>query len=303
MQGRTRLTQQSDSHPERAFFAREEPVPSEVEGIGASRADCRVLCDRITRVWLASLSTCSTRKIFTTLALFVTPLTLSAASPKEPPAAQTVDSGSFGVFMNGKRVATETFSIHQSSTGSSVTSEFKTEVGVEKAAQNSELQLSPNGDLQSYQWNETSPGESHALVFPNQDFLTERFSKSPQDKPLEQPFLLPASTSILDDYFLVQREVLAWKYLATTCKQEGGQISCPLKQPVQLGTLNAHARQSMLVTVQYSGREKVPIRGTERELIRLDMKTEAGDWALWLDDQLKVQRILDLTTNTEILRD
>jgi len=229
-------------------------------------------------------------------------LTLSAGAPKEPP-AQTVDSGSFGVFMNGKRVATETFSIHQSSTGSSVTSEFKTEAGVEKAAQDSELQLSPNGDLQSYQWKETSPGESHALVFPNQDFLTERFSKSPQDKPQEQPFLLPASTSILDDYFLVQREVLAWKYLATTCKQEGSQISCPLKQPVQLGTLNAHARQSMLVTVQYSGREKVPIRGTEHELIRLDMKTEAGDWALWLDDQLKVQRILDLTTNTEILRD
>jgi hypothetical protein len=226
----------------------------------------------------------------------------SAASPKEPP-AQRVDSGSFGVFMNGKRVATETFSIHQSSTGSSVTSEFKTEAGVERAAQSSELQLSPNGDLQSYQWKETSPGESHALVYPNQDFLTERFSKSPQDKPQEQPFLLPASTSILDDYFLVQREVLAWKYLATACKQEGGQISCPLKQPVQLGTLNPHSRQSTPVSVQYSGREKVPIRGTERELIRLDVKTEAGDWVLWLDDQLKLQRILDLTTNTEVLRD
>ena len=254
------------------------------------------------RTWMKQ-SISSRAGILIVLALsFLCALPLSAGSPKEPP-AQTVDSGSFGVFMNGKRVATETFSIHQSSAGSSVNSEFKTEAGVEKAAQNSELQLSPNGDLQSYQWKETSPGEAHAMVFPNQDFLTERFSKSPQDKPLEQPFLLPASTSILDDYFLVQREVLAWKYLATTCKQEKGQISCPLKQPVQLGTLNAHTRQSMPVTVQYSGREKVPIRGTERELIRLDMKTEAGDWALWLDDQLKLQRILDLTTNTEVLRD
>jgi len=230
------------------------------------------------------------------------PAVLLAGSPKEPP-AQTVDSGSFGVFMGGKRVATEIFSVYQGSAGSSVRSEFKTEAGVEKAAQNSELELSPNGELKSYQWKETTPGESQALVFPNQDFLTERFSKSPVDKPLEQPFLLPASTSILDDYFLIQREVLAWKYLATTCKQENGQISCPLKQPVQLGTLNAHTRQSMLVNVQYAGREKVTIRGTDRELIRLDMKSEGGDWALWLDDQLKVQRILDAGSSTEIIRD
>lgn len=241
----------------------------------------------------------------THIALFLCclfPLVLSAGSPKEPP-AQTVDSGSFGVFMNGKRVATETFSIHQSTTGSSVTSQFKTEAGVEQAEQTSELQLSSNGDLKSYQWNEKVPGDSRALVYPNQDFLTERFSKSGGDKPQEQPFLLPASTSILDDYFLIQREVLAWKFLATTCKQENGQISCPLKQSVQMGTLNAHTRQSMLVTVQYSGREKVAIRGADRELIRLDMKSEVGEWALWLDDQLKLQRIFDAGSSTEVLRD
>lgn len=233
---------------------------------------------------------------------FLCPLALSASTPKQP-ASQTVDSGSFGVFMNGKRVATETFSILQSPTGSSVTSEFSTEAGMQKAAQNSDLELTSAGELKSYQWKETSPGESHAMVFPNENFLTERFSRSSQDKPQEQPFLLPASTTILDDYFLVQREVLVWKYLATTCKQQAGQISCPLKQPVQLGTLNPHTRQSMSVGVQYSGREKVSLRNTDRELIRLDVKSEAGDWALWLDDQLKVQRILDLTTNTEIVRD
>jgi len=230
------------------------------------------------------------------------PLVSSAGSPKEPP-AQTVDSGSFGVFMAGKRVATETFSIHQTNVGSSVTSEFKTEAGVEKAEQTSELQLAPNGDLKSYQWNEKVPGDSRALVYPNQDFLTERFSKSAGDKPQEQPFLLPASTSILDDYFLIQREVLAWRFLATACKQENGQVSCPLKQSVQLGTLNAHTRQSMLVNVQYSGREKIAIRGTDRELIRLDMKSEVGEWTLWLDDQLKLQRILDAASNTEVVRD
>lgn len=248
----------------------------------------------------------STWSVSAALAMASLSLLLSASAsavPDKEAASQLVDSGSFGVFMGGKRVATETFSIHQSKTGSTVTSEFKAEAGLNKAAQSSDLQLSSNGDLESYEWTESSPGQSHALVVPNQEFLVERFSNSPQEKQHEQPFLLPASTSILDDYFFVQREVLAWKYLATTCKQENGQIACPLKQTAQLGTLNAHAHASAPVSIQYSGRERVSIRGTERDLIRLDVKSEAGDWTLWLDDQLKLQRMLDPASNTEVIRD
>lgn len=225
-----------------------------------------------------------------------------AAPGKEAP-GQAVDSGTFGVFMNGKRVATETFSIHQGSTGSTVISRFKTEAGPEQAEQSSELQLTATGELKSYEWKEVSPGQSLATVLPSQDFLTERYSSSPTDKPHEQPFLLPASTSILDDYFLIQREVLAWKYLATSCKQEKGGVNCPLKEKAQLGTLNAHTRSSGLVNVQFSGREKVPLHGVESELIRLDMKSESGDWSLWLDDQLKLQRIVDPASGTEVVRD
>jgi hypothetical protein len=225
------------------------------------------------------------------------------AGPTKEVSGQAVDSGSFGVLINGKRVATETFSIRQSSTGSSVTSRFKTENVPEQAEQSSDLELGANGDLKSYEWKEVSPGQSLATVLPSQDFLTERYSSSPTDKPHEQPFLLPASTSILDDYFLIQREVLAWKYLATSCKQEKGSVNCPLKEKAQLGTLNAHTRASGLVNVQYSGREKVQLHGVEHELIRLDMKSESGDWALWLDDQLKLQRIMDLASGTEVVRD
>jgi hypothetical protein len=228
---------------------------------------------------------------------------LGYAAVAEQTPVQTVDKGSFGVFIGGKRVATETFSVEQGALGSSVTSHFLTESGVEKAAQNSELELGPNGDLRSYQWTETSPGQAQAWVLPNHEFLTERYSKSPQDKMQEQPFLLPVSISILDDYFLVQREVLAWRYLASSCRQEKGQVSCPLNQAVPMGTLNAHSRISNLVQVEYSGREKVSIRGAERELIRLNLKTEGGDWALWLDDQLKLERLVDLSSNTEVIRD
>jgi len=139
-------------------------------------------------------------------------------------------------------------------------------------------------------------------VMPKEEFLLERFSKTPQDKQMEQPFLLPASTSILDDYFYIQREVLAWKYLATTCHQDKG-VQCPMKQSAQMGTLNAHTRASTPVSVEFAGRERISIRGTERELIRLDMKSDVGDWTLWLDDQLKLQRIVDPAEGTEAIRD
>jgi hypothetical protein len=229
----------------------------------------------------------------------------AAAADKDdkPAAAQMVDSGSFGVFMNGHRVATETFSIHQSSSGSSIVSEFKSEAGTDKAEQKSEWQMGPNGDLRKYEWKEVSPGQAQAVVLPNQEFLTERFKAGPQDKEVEQPFMMPASTSLLDDYFFVQREVLAWKYLASSCKQDKGALQCPLKQHVQFGALNPHARASMSVTVEFAGREKVTFRGAEVELNRLDLKSESGTWSLWLDDQFKLQRILILGQNTEVLRD
>jgi hypothetical protein len=140
-------------------------------------------------------------------------------------------------------------------------------------------------------------------VVTGQDFLIERFKSSPQAKEQEQPFMLPATSSLLDDYFFIQREVLAWKYLATSCKQENGALQCPLKQRVQFGALNAHARSSVSVTVEFSGKEKVTIRGVEHELNRLDLNGESGNWALWLDDQFKLQRILIASENTEVVRD
>jgi hypothetical protein len=232
-------------------------------------------------------------------------LPAGAASGKDDKAvaAQMVDSGSFGVFMNGHRVATETFSIHQTSAGSSVVSEFKSEAGVDKAEQTSEWQMTPSGELRKYEWKEISPGQSQAVVQPSQDFLIERFRNNPQDKEQEQPFMLPASSSLLDDYFFVQREVLAWKFLASSCKQDKGALQCPLKQHVQFGALNPRARSSMSVSLEFAGREKVTIRGAELELNRLDLKSDSGTWALWLDDQFKLQRILVSGENTEVVRD
>jgi hypothetical protein len=229
--------------------------------------------------------------------------TLALAEPAKESPGEMVDSGAFGVFMNGHRVATETFSIRQGSSGSVANSEFRTEQATDKSVQSSELQLTAGGDIRRYEWKEVSPGKAQAVVTPNEGFLIERSTGNPQEKPEEHPFLMPVSTSVLDDYFFVHREILAWRYLAMTCKQEKGQVLCPPNQRTQFGALNPHARSSMQVTLEFLGREKITIRGVEQELNRVNLKGDSGDWAMWLDDKFKLQRIVIASDNTEVVRD
>jgi hypothetical protein len=222
---------------------------------------------------------------------------------EKEPEGQKVDSGSFGVLMGGRRVGTETFSIYQNQNGSVIQSEFKTEGTSAPASQKSEMQLTASGEIRRYEWKELSPGKAQAIVLPNEQFLTQRWSANPDDKPQEQAFLLSVATSILDDYFFVHREVLAWRFLATACKQDKGQVQCPLKQRVQFGTLNPRQRASAPASMEFLGREKVTVRGAERELNKLELKSETGTWELWLDDQFKVVRISIVGENTEVVRD
>ncbi|MGB9236780.1 MAG: hypothetical protein WCC04_20415 [Terriglobales bacterium] len=220
-------------------------------------------------------------------------------------AEQAVDSGSFGVFMNGHRVGTETFSVIQDRTGSVIKSEFKTEndpngVG---ALQSSEMHLNPNGEIRRYDWKELSPERASSVVLPNDQFLTQKWNSESQGKEREQPYLLPPSTSILDDYFFVHREILVWKFLAATCKQEKGEVQCPLKQRSQFGTLDPRQHASAPMTAEYVGREKIAFKGAQREFNKIELKSDAGLWQLWLDDQFKLVRIWIEGDNTEVIRD
>jgi hypothetical protein len=229
-------------------------------------------------------------------------LATHVAAKEKDSAEKIVDSGSFGVYNGGHRIATETFSIKQSSQGSVVSSQFKSEQGEQKAEQSSELQLTPSVELRRYEWKVLSPEKAEATVEPSETFLVQHFIGG-TEKEREQNFLLPASTSIIDDYFFIQREVLAWKYLATSCHQDNkAGLGCPLKQKVQFGTLNPHARSSMPVSIEFAGRDKVTVHGGEQELSHFILRSEGGDWAFWLDDQLKLVRLL-ADGGTEVVRD
>lgn len=243
------------------------------------------------------------RIVVATMAFAGSVALVSSAAPKDKDAKseKVVDSGSFTVLMSGVRVATETFSIQQGATGSTISSQFKSAQGEQVAEQSSELQLTPSAELRKYEWKATAPEKVSATVLPNDAFLVETYTIGADNKPSAQNFLLPASTSILDDFFFIHREVLAWKYLASACKNEQGNLNCP-HQKVQFGALNPHARTSMSVTIEFSGKDRVTLRGAERELSKFVLSSEVGDWTFWLDDQLKLVRLRS-ESGTEIVRD
>ncbi|MGZ4733000.1 MAG: hypothetical protein ACXVZH_12735 [Terriglobales bacterium] len=215
---------------------------------------------------------------------------------------QTVDSGSFGIFIKGQRVATENFNIEQQSGASMTKSQFKATVGSDSATQKSELDMTLNGELLRYEWSQASGGS--LSVFPSNDFLMERMTASGTGKPAEQPFLMPSTTAILDNNFFVHREVLAWRYLGAACKPEGGSLKCQ-QGAAQFGALVPQEHTSISVRMELVGKEKVNVRGAQRELLRLNLTGESFEWALWVDDrdQFKLIEVAIPADNTEVIRD
>ncbi len=216
---------------------------------------------------------------------------------------QIVDSGSFGIFVNGKRIATESFQIHQNEGYSVTTSELKMEDG-SKASQEAELQIMSNGDLRKYEWREVNPTKARATVAPSENFLIERLTPQPGDKPTELAFILPASTSVVDDYFFSHREILLWRYLATACGQPSQNSRCKVEK-LQFGVFVPRQQTPTMVSLEYKGREKIQLRGAERELDRIDMNSDGLQWSFWVDaaDNYKLQRIVVSGEKTEIVRD
>jgi hypothetical protein len=240
------------------------------------------------------------------LAFALAPFPAANAADKKdkakPAPTQIVDSGSFGVFIKGQRVATETFKIEQQNGASIIKSQLKETSGTDAANQKSELDMTSNGELLRYEWSQASGGSLN--VAPSNDFLMERTTATGNGKPAEQPFLMPSTSAILDNNFFVHREVLAWRYLAADCKPESGNMKCQ-QGPAPFGALVPQDHTSMSVRMELVGKEKITIRGVEHELLRLNLTGEDFAWALWLDDhdQFKLIRVAIPADNTEVIRD
>jgi hypothetical protein len=220
----------------------------------------------------------------------------------KPDAPQQVDSGSFGIFVKGQRVATETFHIQQQAGISIIKSQLKGTGDADSSSQKSDLEITSSGELLRYEWSQAS--SASLTVYPENDFLKEKITASATSKPAEQAFLLPSLSPILDNNFFIHREVLAWRYLSSACKTEGADLKCP-KDPAEFGTLVPQDRISMPVRMELIGKEKTTIRGAERQLLHLKLTGEAFEWGLWLDDQdhYKLIRVTIPADDTEVVRD
>ncbi len=220
-------------------------------------------------------------------------------APKNEP-ARVVDSGTFGVFVGGRRVATEKFEISQRSDSSTAKSEIMALLdNPPKVAQSAELQMAANGDLVRYAWREPD-AKQEATVEPNNEFLVQHVLAGGTTTDL--PYIMPRNTPILDDYFFSHRELLAWRYLAAGCAPKEGTMECKMA-PSSFGVLIPQQHVTTMISLELTGKEKVTVRGAERQLTRMNLKGDGIDWSLWLDDQNKMVRITINGENTEVVRD
>ncbi len=165
----------------------------------------------------------------------------------KPSAPQMVDSGSFGVFIKGQRVITETFNIEQESDYSSITAQLKETAGATPTDQKSTLEITSNGQLVRYEWSQAAGGS--LIVLPRDEFLIEKITATGTAKAAEQPFLMPNTSTILDNNFFIHREVMAWRYLATApCHGDAGNRRC---QPEEYGVLVPQDRTSLRVRMEF----------------------------------------------------
>ena len=257
-------------------------------------------------------------------ATLATSMGLNAADQtkdKGKSSAKVADSGSFGIFMNGKRVGTETFNITETPSAdrarsySTASSEIKFDDGHFKATQSAEMQVTAKGELRSYNWHSTLPQKEEASVEPKDELLVEHIMPADQKK-VDVPHMLPISTIILDDNFFSQREVLLWWYLANGCRRQDNGLVCGTGKFV---ILVPRQHVSGNATLELMGPAKVTVKGVERELnrVKLDMTgpqsltwlndqshdSDSAQWVLWVDDQYRVIKMTVAGTNVEVVRD
>lgn len=216
--------------------------------------------------------------------------------------ASVVDSGTLSILIAGRKIGTETFTVKQLPEFSVASAEIRIDEGESKSHQTSELRLSPGGELQHYEWHEMAPGKSDVIVEPQDEFLMEHMTGD-KGKKVDQPFMMPASTTVLDDFFFSQREILLWRYLASICKPVNGETQCA-QQKSRFGVIIPHQHTSAIVDVEYLGRENVSLHGTPQELAHFRITSEeTADWELFLDSHQKLVRILIPAMNTEVVRE
>ncbi len=226
-------------------------------------------------------------------------LTLCAQQKGKKDPSKVVDAGAFGIFVNGKRIGTETFRIEDKGEVSIANSQIKVDDGNQKAEQTSEMHVTPKGELRLYTWKSIGPLKEESVVEPKDEFLIQHIIPS-DFKKQDIPYILPLSTAVLDDNFFSHRELLVWRYLAMGCKRNNEILEC---SPTHFGVLVPRQHTAASVNMQLVGAEKVKIKGVEMELNKIKLDADDVQWILWVDEQYKVLKMSIPSGNVEVVRD
>ncbi|HYL93934.1 MAG TPA: hypothetical protein VEW69_12355 [Alphaproteobacteria bacterium] len=221
-------------------------------------------------------------------------------APQNPPSMHVADSGSFGIFLDGKRIGRETFRIEDGPDESLSTSEIKVDDGATKVEQSSEMRMSHQGALRSYHWRSSVPTKEEDVIEPKDGLLLEHVVFADQKKK-DIPHILPISTVILDDYVFSQREILVWRYLASSCVVQKGQGRACSRGTFGILVPRQHVGVSAMV--EMTGRSATKIKGADQELNELKIDMGGEVWLIWIDDQFKVQKMALPAQKVEIVRD
>ena len=245
------------------------------------------------------------RNLVLLAALFLlVPALFAGKKPAESKTATptVVDEGTFAIFQNGQQVGTETFTIRQFPASSLTSAQVHLDSGQAGGVlqQSSELTLLPDGSLSRYEWSQTSPARRSATVDPKDQVLTMH-STAENGKTTDHSFFLSPQAFILDDYFFVTREVLLWRYMATSCKQRPSGDGCDLIR-VRFPVLVPRRNTSAEVYIEFKGYDDTPLNGRPQHLRHLVIQTDGPDWHLWLDANLKLLRISIPDAHLEVLR-
>lgn len=250
------------------------------------------------------------------LALIALSTTLNGADKNDKRSTSTatvsVDSGTFGIMIGGRRVASETFHVDQRKDGSTVSSELKFDDTTVKAVQSSEMTMTPDGVLKKYVWKEVTPGKAQIVVEPqDEQFMVAHVYENGGGDPKDTVRPLAPLTSIVDENFFSHMEVILWKYMAFGCKPNAqGQNVCNWK-PLRLPIFVPHQQQSMIVEISFQGTHTGKVDGKDAEFKAFsfvmedpeNFKPEGGNCLLWFNDQNKLVKVQVAADNMEVVRD
>lgn len=214
-----------------------------------------------------------------------------------------IDEGTFAIFQSGRQIGTEKFSVTQYEGTSVTTATLRADVspqGKGNLEQQATLTLRPDSSLVRYEWKQVAPSRSSAVVEPDQQILLMHVND--EGKKTDEPYFLSSSSAfVLDDYFFIGREVLLWRYEASSCRPHPNDSGCDLTR-ARFPILVPHRRTSSEVYVEFKGYDDLPLNGRPQHLRHFVIDTDGPQWHLWIDDRQKLLRIAIPAAQTEILR-